>query len=132
MDSFICLAYQDINIEEVFHLLACQAVELWSAGKKSSNTQPASTSFRRGSLRFSAALQSEGWARQDSNLGPRDYESPALTAELQALVITGVKHSKPLVTNPESFRGCSNSELLREQAAELQAPTIRKENISNP
>jgi hypothetical protein len=26
-----------------------------------------------------------GWARQDSNLGPRDYESPALTAELQAL-----------------------------------------------
>jgi hypothetical protein len=26
------------------------------------------------------------WARQDSNLGPRDYESPALTAELQALV----------------------------------------------
>ena len=33
---------------------------------------------------FCAALQSEGWARQDSNLGPRDYESPALTAELQA------------------------------------------------
>src|SRR4030095_8809530 len=24
----------------------------------------------------------ETWARQDSNLGPRDYESPALTAEL--------------------------------------------------
>jgi hypothetical protein len=31
-----------------------------------------------------AAFQSEDWARQDSNLGPRDYESPALTAELQA------------------------------------------------
>jgi hypothetical protein len=29
-------------------------------------------------------LSFEGWARQDSNLGPRDYESPALTAELQA------------------------------------------------
>jgi hypothetical protein len=29
-------------------------------------------------------LPFEGWARQDSNLGPRDYESPALTAELQA------------------------------------------------
>ena len=28
--------------------------------------------------------RSKGWARQDSNLGPRDYESPALTAELQA------------------------------------------------
>ena len=24
------------------------------------------------------------WARQDSNLRPRDYESPALTAELRA------------------------------------------------
>ena len=31
-----------------------------------------------------ALLQSEGWARLDSNQGPRDYESPALTAELQA------------------------------------------------
>ena len=29
----------------------------------------------------------QGWARQDSNLGPRDYESPALTAELQARAI---------------------------------------------
>ena len=26
----------------------------------------------------------EWWARQDSNLRPRDYESPALTAELRA------------------------------------------------
>src|SRR5207244_3676235 len=32
----------------------------------------------------SLALSMQGWARQDSNLGPRDYESPALTAELQA------------------------------------------------
>ncbi len=29
-------------------------------------------------------MENEIWARQDSNLGPRDYESPALTAELQA------------------------------------------------
>src|SRR5262245_57522142 len=35
------------------------------------------------SLGFSAESL-RGWARQDSNLGPRDYESPALTAELQA------------------------------------------------
>ena len=27
---------------------------------------------------------SEGWARQGSNLRPEDYESPALTTELQA------------------------------------------------
>lgn len=26
----------------------------------------------------------EWWARRDLNPGPRDYESPALTAELQA------------------------------------------------
>ncbi len=32
----------------------------------------------------SASAETRGWARQDSNLGPRDYESPALTAELQA------------------------------------------------
>jgi hypothetical protein len=32
------------------------------------------------------------WARQDSNLGPRDYESPALTAELQAHVVHTLKH----------------------------------------
>ena len=28
------------------------------------------------------------WAHQDSNLEPRDYESPALTVELQALSMT--------------------------------------------
>src|SRR5579884_195644 len=31
-----------------------------------------------------SAGQDGWWACQDSNLGPRDYESPALTAELQA------------------------------------------------
>ena len=36
------------------------------------------------------------WARQDSNLGPRDYESPALTAELQA-------HLPRQFTLPERF-----------------------------
>ena len=55
-----------------------------------------------------AAESLPGWARQDSNLGPRDYESPALTAELQAHVNYGVKHNTSPVTNPESIRGCSN------------------------
>jgi hypothetical protein len=32
-----------------------------------------------------AWLRGSFWARQDSNLGPTDYESAALTAELQAL-----------------------------------------------
>src|SRR5581483_10863866 len=31
-----------------------------------------------------ASMAQGRWARQDSNLGPRDYESPALTAELRA------------------------------------------------
>src|ERR1035438_10230708 len=30
------------------------------------------------------------WARQGSNLRPRDYESPALTTELRALPVTAV------------------------------------------
>jgi hypothetical protein len=29
-------------------------------------------------------MNKKWWARKDSNLGPRDYESPALTAELRA------------------------------------------------
>jgi hypothetical protein len=33
------------------------------------------------------------WARKDLNLGPRDYESPALTAELRARILPHVKHS---------------------------------------
>src|SRR2546430_12405378 len=41
------------------------------------------------------------WARQDSNLGPRDYESPALTAELQAPIAQKVKHSERRLTNQE-------------------------------
>jgi hypothetical protein len=68
------------------------------------------TGFARYTERFS--LRPEKWARQDSNLGPRDYESPALTAELQAHLNYRVKHNTSLVTNPESIRDCSNSEFL--------------------
>src|SRR5437870_13902428 len=41
-------------------------------------------SLRSALLRRASPESFRGWARQDSNLGPRDYESPALTAELQA------------------------------------------------
>ena len=38
------------------------------------------------------------WARRDLNPGPRDYESPALTAELQARLIEHDVHlAKSLV-----------------------------------
>jgi hypothetical protein len=39
------------------------------------------------SLRLQEAFR---WARQDSNLGPTDYESAALTAELRALLRVSV------------------------------------------
>ena len=39
-----------------------------------------------------------GWARRDLNPGPRDYESPALTAELQARLLEQGGHlAKSLV-----------------------------------
>ena len=77
--------------------MACQAV-VWRARGLRACIQPACARLRRDS-----SENFRGWARQDSNLGPRDYESPALTAELQARMIVEVKHSKPLVTNPESI-----------------------------
>ncbi len=52
VDGLIRLAYEDINAKEFFHLLACQAVVFGALSEKL-NTQPASTSLRRGSLRFS-------------------------------------------------------------------------------
>jgi hypothetical protein len=73
-------------------------VLIWSAQGIRACIQPACAPLRRDSSK-----SFRGWARQDSILGPRDYESPALTAELQARMIVEVKHSKPLVTNPESI-----------------------------
>ena len=47
-----------------------------------------------------------GWARQDSNLGPRDYESPALTAELQARFRdANIQYSPPNVQHSMSEDG---------------------------
>jgi hypothetical protein len=42
--------------------------------------------------------RSTRWARQGSNLRPRDYESPALTTELLALELRGWD------SNPQTFR----------------------------
>jgi hypothetical protein len=54
---------------------------------------------------FGNAAQSGENERKNSSL---NYESPALTAELQARVDYTVKHSTPQRTNPDSIRGCSN------------------------
>jgi len=49
-----------------------------------------------------------------------DYESPALTAELQARIFGSKSSAFQPVTNRESVRSCSDSEIFREQAAEPQ------------
>ena len=45
---------------------------------------------RIGSEKYPLKLWFHRWARQGSNLRPRDYESPALTTELRALPVTAV------------------------------------------
>ena len=80
----VCLTHQNMNVNEIFHLAGLPSRSLWSVWAKVKIT-----------VRLTAPKSSRGWARQDSNLGPRDYESPALTAELQARLIVKLKHSKP-------------------------------------
>src|SRR5262245_54087941 len=74
----------------------------WAAGTGISSSRPGSASsgeiiraaFRNVNIRDEgygrgprcARQPAFRWARQDSNLGPTDYESAALTAELQALL----------------------------------------------
>ena len=59
----------------------CPSRSLLAPGERDEHGPP-SLRYGVAAFAFAAALQSEGWAHQDSNLGPRDYESPALTAEL--------------------------------------------------
>jgi hypothetical protein len=42
-------------------------------------------------------VKKKWWARQDLNLGPTDYESAALTAELQARILYNITHRKDLM-----------------------------------
>ena len=74
VNILVCFANENVSVEDLSIGWPAKR-SLWSVARKVQN---------RASLRISAPLQSEGWARLDSNQGPRDYESPALTAELQA------------------------------------------------
>src|ERR1041385_61663 len=56
-----CFHSSNINVHEVLHLAGVPSRSLWSASRKAKNIAPTLTLLRRGSLRFSAALQSEGW-----------------------------------------------------------------------
>ena len=61
MKFLVLFVNENVNVEE-FHWLVCQAVV------------------------FFAQRKSEGWARLDSNQGPRDYESPALPLSYRPFV----------------------------------------------
>ena len=84
--------------------MACQAVVLERLKRSAISHQPAFADSGVAAFAFRYA-PSEGWARQDSNLGPRDYESPALTAELQAHVIFNYNIANRMEPTPKAFGG---------------------------
>jgi hypothetical protein len=118
-DGFVCLADQDINVKELFHRLACQAVVFGVPVEKVKCTA------RLRLIRRGSPESFRGWARQDSNLGPRDYESPALTAELQARHKSGCYYARTFKNNKEIWKSLRTAhfsvakarlaEFLREQ-----------------
>src|SRR5207302_1924289 len=83
------------------------------------------------------AIRDSNWARLDSNQGPRDYESPALPLSYRPAHSLRIKHSKSLVTNPESFRGCSTPKSFasgplsyRPFDGKLQTPKLQRPRLN--
>ena len=76
-------ALKDVNISETAHTFLGLPSRSSPRMRPQAHSGPPPLKLRRDSLR-SLDEANVDWARQDSNLGPRDYESPALTAELQA------------------------------------------------
>ena len=68
------------------------------------------------------------WARQDSNLGPRDYESPALTAELQAHGALPREHSN-IQRATSNFKGGCPAFLEIFPALEIIANNFKRSRI---
>ena len=66
----------------------------------------------------------QGWARQDSNLGPRDYESPALTAELQARCALTREHPISYLQRP-IFSQANSKSAFRDSQGEIVCREIR-------
>ena len=64
------------------------------------------------------------WARRDSNPQPRDYESPALTVELQAQVII-IQFIDQLFKDHERRRSTSSFWLGAGSGAGLNSKVIR-------
>src|SRR4029079_3756492 len=74
------------------------------------------------------------WARQDSNLGPRDYESPALTAELQARMRANARTSNTQCPTSNSkgsssafSKCCQLSELIADNFSKPRGVSVRSQ-----
>ena len=65
VNHLVCLADQDVNVEEVFHLLACQAVVFGAPREKLKNSPP--------SLRYGVAAFAFRCAPK-RRLGPPGFE----------------------------------------------------------
>ena len=52
------------------------------------------------------------WARSDLNRGPRDYESPALTAELRALYMINTDLQAFFLQPQKRNSGSKNSDIM--------------------
>ena len=98
------LRFQRLDLRE-------QRISAWALKNTSElYRQHADATTQRSAEKETRHRHEKKWARQDSNLGPRDYESPALTAELQAQLDSSKSSAFRTVTNLESVWGCSNSE----------------------
>jgi hypothetical protein len=68
MKAVISFTDENIDVYKRFHSLACQAVVFGAPRWSQFNTARLRFGYGVAAFAFSAALQSEGWARQDSNL----------------------------------------------------------------
>ena len=86
----ITIRIREIDMARDKNIFAIRAAR--DQNKRSKRDQLRKSAIRRSILlseiRHPKSAMQMMWARQDSNLGPRDYESPALTAELQARLLS--------------------------------------------
>ena len=91
MDRVARVADENVNVEKGVHWLACQAVVFGALREKVKMEARLQLRYGVAAFALTATLQSEGWARLDSNQGPRDYESPALPLSYRPVCILGIR-----------------------------------------
>ena len=122
LDLFGSVECKHSRIDRFFSL-ACRVVARRVHGGKPNDVRLREASARQSV--FSSNDASADWARLDSNQGPRDYESPALTAELQARVVSqrGSRRAKNVQSRPVKIyrRDRATSKPLRPTRPSLSA-----------